>query len=115
MAATLSVRLLDGGAHVISLTGTLDAPGTMDVEPQFHSVLREKGGKIVVDLSGLDYVSSYGLRMLLLGARGLLEAGGEMHLAGPNARVMELITLAGYDTIFPVHATMQEAADAVKQ
>ena len=109
MAVKLAVKSVDNGVSIFILSGTLDAPGTIDVEGEFQNLLREKGGKIIVDLSGLDYMSSYGLRMLLLGAKRLAEAGGEMHLAAPKPRVMELIKLAGYDTIFPVHTALDDA------
>ena len=109
MSVSIALEELDGGLRKIALDGTLDAPGTIDIENEFQSMLLNQGGNVIVDLGELVYMSSYGLRMLLLGAKSLKDAGGEMHLAAANERVMELISLAGYDTMFPVHPSVEDA------
>jgi stage II sporulation protein AA (anti-sigma F factor antagonist) len=90
--------------------GTLDAPNTMTIEDSFRARLLDLGARqVIVDLSSVDYMSSYGLRMLLIGAKTLSNQGGALHLAGPNPNVMAVIRLAGYDTMFPVYETVEEA------
>jgi len=109
MTVSFSEDLLDGGLLKIALTGSLDAPGAMAIEEQFKERLKQRGGNVILDLSGLDYMSSYGLRMILMGAKALHDQGGGLYLAAPTDRVMELIKLAGYDTMFPVYETVDEA------
>jgi len=109
MSITIQEELLDKGLRKISLQGILDAPGAMAIEEQFRARLLEKGGKVIVDMKGVEYMSSYGLRMLLVGAKALRDQKGELHLAAPNPHVMKVITLAGYDTMFPVHETIEDA------
>jgi anti-anti-sigma regulatory factor len=47
--------------------------------------------------------------MLLVTAKALMNAGGQLHLAGANDSVMQVIQLAGYDTMFPVYGSVDEA------
>lgn len=109
MGVTIHEELLDDGLRKISLLGVLDAPSAMAIEEQFQAKLLEKGGNVIIDMAGVEYMTSYGLRMLLVGAKALRERKGELHLAAPNPHVMKVITLAGYDTMFPVHETIEDA------
>jgi anti-anti-sigma factor len=59
-------------------------------------------------------MSSYGLRMLLIGAKALRESDGNFYLASPNEHVSRVISVAGYDTIFPVYHSVQEAIADLK-
>jgi anti-anti-sigma factor len=62
---------------------------------------RETSATLVVDLSGVDYMSSRGLRALSLAKR---EAGDEVGvvLAAPNARMREILAISRYDRLFTV-------------
>jgi anti-anti-sigma factor len=109
MSVTFNEEILDNGVRKILLAGTLDAPNAMSIEDEFKAALLDRGGKVIVDLSGVEYMSSYGLRMLLIGAKSLHSAGGAMHLAAPNEHVMKVITVTGYAQMFPVHETLEQA------
>jgi anti-sigma B factor antagonist len=109
MGVTFTEEFMDNGLLKISLSGMLDAPGAMGVEEQFQKRLNDQGGNVIVDLGGLEYMSSYGLRMLLMAAKGLHDRGGGLYLAAPTPHVMEVIRVAGYDTMFPVYESVSEA------
>jgi anti-anti-sigma factor len=109
MAVTFSEESLESGLLKMSLMGSLDAPGAMGIEEKFQARLKQQGGNVIIDLSHLDYMSSYGLRMFLMAAKGLHDSGGGLHLAAPNTHVMEVIKVAGYNTMFPVYETVDEA------
>lgn len=109
MTVTMTEEVVENGLHKIALNGTLDAPSTMGIEDEFRARTLESGGHVIVDLSGVNYMSSYGLRMFLVAAKALHNAGGALHLAGPNQNVLQVIQMAGYDTMFPVYETAEEA------
>ena len=109
MSVTFSEEMLEGGLMKIALAGSLDAPGAMIIEEQFKARLHKLGGSVILDMSSLDYISSYGLRMILMAAKALHDKGGGLYLAAPTSRVMDVIRLAGYDTMFPVYETVTDA------
>lgn len=109
MRVTFTEEELENGLYKFSLEGTLDAPGTITIEDDFQKSLVGVASRVIIDLAGVDYMSSYGLRMLLISAKSLKNVGGELHLAGATPNVMELIRLAGYDTMFPVYETVEDA------
>jgi anti-anti-sigma factor len=71
MTVTFTKEKLDADLWKVVFEGTLDAPGTMTVEREFQSWLAERAGQVIVELSKVDYLSSYGLRMLLTGAKAM--------------------------------------------
>jgi anti-anti-sigma factor len=98
--------------RIIGLQGTLDAPNTMQIEEDFRAMLAEESRPVIIDLSGVDFVSSYGLRMLLTAAQRLQAFGG-LHLSGANEHVLRTIKVAGYNTMFPVFDTVEQALDSL--
>lgn len=114
MSVNFTEEFLENGVLKIALSGSLDAPGAMGVEEQFQNRLNEQGGKVIVDLSGLEYMSSYGLRMLLMAAKSLHDHSGGLFLAAPRQHVMDVIRVAGYDTMFPVYESLDEAIRVLK-
>jgi anti-anti-sigma factor len=59
------------------------------------------GGMLVVDLSGLDYMSSRGLRALTIARREAGEAVA-ISLAAPNERMREILAISRYDKLFKI-------------
>jgi anti-sigma B factor antagonist len=113
MTVTFAEEKLGADLWKVVFVGTLDAPGTMTVEREFQTWLEGRTGQVIVELSEVDYMSSYGLRMLLSAAKTMRQAGGGLHLAAPNENVYQVIKMVGYDTLFPVYKTIEEAVKSV--
>ncbi len=60
------------------------------------------GTPMILDLAGLDYMSSRGLRALTLARREADEKHVEITLARPNERMREILAISRYDKIFNV-------------
>ena len=67
--------------------------------------------RLVLDLSGVDYLSSRGLRALTLGKREADAAGLPVLLAAPNELMREILAISRYDKIFPVRDTVAAAIE----
>jgi anti-anti-sigma factor len=68
---------------------------------------RQKG--LVLDLSGLEYMSSRGLRALTLAQRTGKDIGVEITLAAPNERMREILAISRYDKVFRVVESLDAA------
>lgn len=89
------------GELVVALRGRLDT-GTA---PQLASHLDELGelpAHLVFDLSGLEYLSSAGLRMLLVAHKGAAAHGGGLTVRGASDAVREVLELTGFSALFAV-------------
>jgi len=104
-----------GDSLVLGLQGRVDHTTIRDVEQKLAKVVEEGNRYLVVDLAGLDYISSAGLRVLLTTAKKLKASGGKIVLCSVKQYVKEILDISGFSTIFPVCASRAEALEAVKQ
>jgi anti-anti-sigma factor len=87
-----------GPEGVVVIAGRLDAAQS----PAADAFLGKVQGTVTLDCSGLEYVSSAGLGVLLKTQKRLLDSSGKLRLAGVNRHLMELLTYAGFDQIFEI-------------
>ena len=64
-------------------------------------------------MSAIDYISSAGLRVLLMTAKKLRENGGLLVLSGMNSSVRQIFELAGFFSIFTVEPDLEKAVARV--
>ena len=92
------------GALVGSPAGRIDEDSWQYFSEQLNAAVQAAalgGQRLIVDLAGVDYMSSRGLRALTL-ARKQAGKAVEIVLAAPNARMREILAISRYDKIFPV-------------
>lgn len=83
-----------GGAFF--LKGRLDAAQVERVREALKSV----EGSCVVDFSGLDYISSAGMGVLLGAQKRLSDSGHSLKLVNLNRHIREIFRIAGFDKVF---------------
>jgi anti-sigma B factor antagonist len=72
---------------VVSLSGRLDTLGVESIETSFNAAVVARRVDAIVDLSGVEFLSSMGVRMLLTAAKALQRAGARLVLAAPGPLV----------------------------
>jgi anti-anti-sigma factor len=95
MSLTIGVSVEDGIATLV-LTGEADTESAPDLEGTIRDVSRGPLSRLVLDVAGLTYLSSAGLRCLVY-AHQRLGRGVRIVLVGANAEVAETIRLTGFD------------------
>ncbi len=103
---------LGGGVVGVVVEGRLDAATVPTLEQTFQRLLSEGQARLVVDLSGVNYVSSSGLRALLTARRQARSRGGDVFLCSLHPRVREIFEMVGFVSVFGLYATRDEAAAA---
>jgi anti-anti-sigma factor len=88
----------------ITLNGRLDATNASDTEQQISGYLdkTEKNINIAINLTNLDYISSAGLRVLLVITKNQKKINSNLCLFGLNENVLEIFKISGFDTIFNI-------------
>ena len=87
--------------------GRIDSNTSGELEKNL--VARGAEPRLVVDLSGVEYVSSAGLRVFLMLARKVKASGGRLALCGLPPSVKQVFDLAGFTALFVVEATADQA------
>ncbi|MEV0987957.1 STAS domain-containing protein [Streptomyces sp. NPDC049949] len=95
-------------ATVLVTKGELDHDTAEPLRQALDSVWRD-GGRLLVDLSRLDFCDSTGLNLLLSGRLAVREAGGSLELIGLHPPVSRMFQITGADRLFPVHTDLDAA------
>lgn len=61
---------------------------------------------LLLDLSALEYLSSAGLRVLMMVSKTVTPVGGKVALAQPSRLVSEILDISRFKYVFPIHATV---------
>ncbi|HEX4192578.1 MAG TPA: STAS domain-containing protein [Stellaceae bacterium] len=108
----MSMEDLPGGATLVVLRGRLDVAGASAIELKFNATAGARKA-MVVDLSGVSFVASMGMRLLLLVGKTMSARGGKMALLSPLPEVASVLHTAGIDTVIPVCTARDEAVAKV--
>jgi anti-anti-sigma factor len=100
----------EGTATVVQVSGRIDA----DTAPGFEYACLQlvRGGEkvVVLDLGGVQYISSTGLRSVLVIGKDQQERGGALRLANLTATVSRVFQQSGFDSLFPCFDSVEKAA-----
>ncbi|MDD4617315.1 MAG: STAS domain-containing protein, partial [Alphaproteobacteria bacterium] len=80
---------------ILEVVGRLDASTSPALEQKFLSLLEKGNNDLVVDFSQLQYISSAGLRILLLAAKRTSASGGRLALCALTDSIREVFEISG--------------------
>jgi anti-sigma B factor antagonist len=107
-------RDIDARTTIIAVEGEIH----VSTAPEFSGVLAaalESGRtQLVLDLSGVMFIDSTGLSVLLNALRRVTRAGGAMALVCQNPTVLRLFEITKLDTTFAIHADLEPAVASVQ-
>lgn len=98
-----------GDCYVVSVTGSLDATTAGEFEGQCDTLLSTDEQKVLLDMSKVDYISSAGLRSILVLAKSLKVKGGDLHFCGLLGEVADVFRMSGFTSMFQVFETREQA------
>lgn len=88
---------------LITVSGRVDSSTAPELEETLEDRMNEGRYNLVLEMSGVNYLSSAGLRALVAALRTCKKKGGDVRLANPSERVAEVMALAGLDTLFTMY------------
>lgn len=97
------------GVTVISLTGSIDAMTAPKITEFIQNQIAKGNIKLVVDLSGVDYTSSAGLRVLLGAIKDTRSQSGDLRLSGIQPDVQKVLNLSGFTNILKTFDDLEAA------
>ena len=97
------------GIIIVSVKGRMDAITSVDFEKYLTEWLSNGQNEFLLDLSEMDYISSAGLRSILKISKQLQMRNGKLIFAALQDSVREVFRISGFDKIFLIRKTMEEA------
>jgi anti-sigma B factor antagonist len=104
---------LDGGAHLLVLTGELDLSNARDLRRRFDAALSAGHTRLVADLGAVSHMDSTALAELIRALRAAQDAGGGLALVVTSPAIRRTLEIRGLDRIFVMAYTREEARAAL--
>ena len=102
-----------GSAAKVVLTGRLDISGADVVALPLATLSGSKSG-LIIDLSGVSFLASIGIRHLVSATKALARRGGRLVLLNPTAIVSEVLVTSGVSDLMPIVQSEGEAQSLIK-
>ena len=97
------------GLTVLRCVGRLDATTSIKLENEINALLDSEINKVLIDFSGVDYLSSAGMRLLLSMTKRLKNKRGKLSIFAIHEEVREIINMAGFEKVLAIYSTEEEA------
>lgn len=108
------VRRSENGVPILVLTGRLNQASADALHAAAMEVAGDETSKaLVVDMGGVDFIASVGIRSLIRPSQALSMRGGKLAVANLSPQISDFFKLTGLDQMFRVYATVADATAAV--
>lgn len=95
------IRIADNGE--VQISGRLDASQV----DKARTILDQVGSSCVLNMKGLDYISSAGLGILLATQKRLMESGQKLKIINMSSHIRDIFHYTRFDTVFEIEASQQ--------
>lgn len=106
-------QLIEPDITVLKLTGRMHLGNRLsDAESAAANIIAEGKRKLVLDITGVDYIDSAALGMLLITTGNMKKAGGQAILAGATQRVLDIVKMTHTGEVLNLQDSMDAAVKA---
>jgi anti-anti-sigma factor len=99
---------MENDVLIVTIDGRLDASNAQVAEGEIKKALEGEQNRLLFDLSGLEYLSSGGLRVILGAAKEIRRREGKVALAALKEYVYEIFEVSGFTAMIPIKETVEE-------
>src|SRR5215208_5335263 len=97
---------------IIEVSGSVDALTASDLSKALVSQIAEGHVNLIVDLIGVEFMSSAGLRVLLGAVKESRSNGGDLRIASTNPGIDKILKMSGFNNIAKVFSSQAEAVSS---
>ncbi len=116
MPLSATIEKLPASTAVVILQGPMTLGSSLKlIDSQINAAIAEGVSKMVIDLTGVDYVDSAGLGMLMYTYGSLNQKNGSLRICGVAPRVLSLLQLTKTDAVLSIDPTRAESLAALQK
>jgi anti-sigma B factor antagonist len=105
-----------GDVTVVALSGNLmGGPDASALNAKLHELADTGKVRVVLDMSGVQFMNSSGLGLLIGGVSMLKNAGGVLRIAGASEKILALIKITRLETVFETYPSVEAAITSLQQ
>lgn len=98
-----------GDVIVVRVQGRLDAASSPQLEKKLNAIVESGHFKMILNLSGVDYLSSAGMRLMLSVSKKLKHLEGKVVACSLSEDVMDVIKMAGFHQVLEIYPSEEES------
>ena len=102
---------VENGIINIAIKGRLDAATSPTAEETIQQAIAGDENRLLFDLSGLEYLSSGGLRVILGAAKEMRRREGKIALCSLNSYVNEIFEISGFSAMIPIKDSVEDGLE----
>jgi len=110
----LSDEQLASDTRVIAVSGEIHVTTAPEFSTRLNDAIAEGARGVVIDMSGVEFIDSTGLSVLLNGLRRVTRADGKLALVVTNPTVLRLFEITKLDSTFDIQSSREEAVARVQ-
>ena len=110
-SATAGTAQIGSDAFVVSVSGELDLSSVEPLERELDSVIGRGALRVIVDLTGVTFIDSVSLGVLVRDAKRLRSNGGTCVVVVDDPRIRRVFAITGLDRIFVIERSLAEGVD----
>ncbi|PID85861.1 MAG: anti-anti-sigma factor [Chloroflexi bacterium] len=99
-------------AYTVTVAGRVDSSNANELDETLSQLIEDKITKLVLELTGVTYMSSAGLRAIVSALRASKKKRGDVRIAAPSERVAEVFALAGLNPLFETYDDVETAVNS---
>lgn len=103
-----------GDIPIVAVNGEVDVYSAPALKDKIAELLEAGQSTLIVDLSGVGFLDSTGLGVLVEARTAATEAGGALPLVCSQERILKLFTITGLDGVFSIHPSVDDAVAATQ-
>ena len=100
-------------AVIVSVKGRMDAFSSPEFEKEMAGLIAEGWKDFVIDFTEVDFISSAGLRSILVTAKKLKVKDGQFFLSALKENVKEVFEVSGFSSMIPIHESTESALEQI--
>ena len=105
----MKIKITKGDVDIVTLSGAFDAVSAPKLTETVNKIVQAGQIDIVVDFAGVQFMSSAGLRAIVLSVKEARARGGDVRFAATSPAVEKIIHLSGLHNIIKIFPTVDEA------
>lgn len=96
---------------VLNIDGRIDTSNFSAFEKEIDQLFHDGVKNLIFNCSGLNYISSSGLRVFLVAQKKTILLKGKLHLCNMQSSIKEIFAISGFSNIFNIFDTLEEALE----
>jgi anti-anti-sigma factor len=99
---------------VVSIQGSVDALTAGEVQRYLEALISKGEGKLIVDLKGVDFMSSAGLRVIMAASKNVRRKGGDLRLAAAQPAIEKMLKISGFTSLLESFSNVDAAVSSFR-